>query len=170
MPQSPASTEKITAIAARQQAPGPQGWNALKMVADVQRDPLSALLSLTHTYGDLVRFQVLAWPLYLITHPDHIKYILQERYLQYNKDIFNYRLLKMFLGRGLLTNEGASWLSQRRLIQPAFHRQHIVTFGTLMTQATLTHLQRWQSCAERGEPLDITAEMMQLTLRIVCFQ
>jgi len=121
----------ITTTSACQQAPGPRQWSALKLVADVQRDPLSTLETLTHTYGDLVRFQVLAWPLYLVTHPDHIKYILQENYLQYNKDIFNYRLLKVFLGRGLLTNEGASWLSQRRLIQPAFHRQHIATFGTL---------------------------------------
>lgn len=168
MPRPPVLMGNITTTSARQQAPGPRQWSALKMVTELQRDPLRTLGTLTHTYGDLVRFQVFAWPLYLITHPDHIKYILQEHYLQYNKDIFNYRLLKVFLGRGLLTNEGASWLSQRRLIQPAFHRQHIATFGTLMTQATITHLHRWQSFAADGEPLDITVEMMRLTLRIVC--
>ncbi|HEU5230180.1 MAG TPA: cytochrome P450 [Ktedonobacteraceae bacterium] len=135
--------DKIKTVSSHQQAPGPEGWRALKLMPAMQRDPLRTLLKLTQEYGDIVRFQLFAWPLYLITHPDHIKYILQEQYLHYDKDIFNYRLLKRFLGNGLLTNEGTSWLSQRRLIQPAFHRQHIATFGTLMTEATVTRMQHW---------------------------
>lgn len=168
MSRPPVSLDKIKNVSSRQQAPGPQGWQALKLMPAMQRDSLRTLLKLTQEYGDIVRFQLLAWPLYLITHPDHIKYILQERYLQYDKDIFNYRLLKRFLGNGLLTNEGTFWLSQRRLIQPAFHRQHIATFGTLMTEATITRMQHWQASAQCDAPLDIAAEMMRLTLHIVC--
>jgi cytochrome P450 len=37
-----------------------------------------------------------------------------------------------YLGHGLLTSEGNYWLQQRRLIQPAFHRQRIASLVTLM--------------------------------------
>lgn len=149
-------------------APGPQGWLALKMMSELRRDSWGLLLKLIQQYGDVVRFQVLAWPLFLIAHPDHIKYILQEKYLQYNKDVFDYRLLKQFLGNGLLTNEGDSWLRQRRLMQPAFHRQRIAAFDGLMAETTLAHMQRWEPHAQNHTPLDMAVEMMRLTLHIVC--
>jgi cytochrome P450 len=140
----------------------------LKMMPELRRDPWGLLFKLTQEYGPLVCFQFLAWPLYLITHPDHIKYILQENYLQYNKDVFDYQLLKHFLGNGLLTNEGDSWLRQRRLMQPAFHRQRIAAFGKLMTETTLAHMQRWKPFTQSNTPLDMAVEMMRLTLHIVC--
>ena len=107
------------------------------------------------------------WPVYVVNHPDFIKQVLQEHHRSYNKDNFDYRFLRPLLGQGLLTNDGASWLHQRRLIQPTFHRQRLVAFGSLMTEATLAMLERWERCAERGEVLDVAAEMMRLTLRII---
>jgi len=114
-----------------------------------QRDPLRFLLELTRRYGDLVFLRFLAWPVYLVNHPADIKRVLQEHHGNYNKDTIDYRLLQPLLGKGLLTNDGASWLHQRRLIQPAFHRHHLATFGTLMTDATLAMLERWR---EEGAP------------------
>ena len=71
------------------------------------------------------------------------------------------------LGEGLLINDGPSWLLQRRLMQPAFHRKHLTTYGTLMTDATVAMLERWQACSDTGTPLQVEEEMMRLTLRIV---
>ena len=103
----------------------------------------------------------------MVNHPDFVKQVLQEHHRSYNKDNFDYRLLRPLLGKGLLTNDGASWLQQRRLIQPPFHRQRLAAFGSLMSRATLAMLKRWERCAERGEVLDVAAEMMRLTLRII---
>ena len=66
-----------------------------------------------------------------------------------------------------MTNEGASWLKQRRLMQPAFHRKRIAHFGETMTDETQKLLAAWQAEASRGKPLDVSREMMRLTLAIV---
>jgi cytochrome P450 len=73
------------------------------------------------------------------------------------------RKSKWFFGEGLLTNEGESWLRQRRLSQPAFHRDRIASYARIMTGYASQMLDSWKE----GETLDIHQEMMQLTLRIV---
>jgi cytochrome P450 len=149
------------------QPPGEGAYRLFASAHQIQRDPLQFLTELTRTYGDIAFVRFLVWPVYVINHPDFIKQVLQEHHRSYNKDNFDYRLLRPLLGKGLLTNDGASWLHQRRLIQPTFHRQRLAAFGSLMTEATLAMLERWEHCAERGEVLDIAAEMMRLTLRII---
>lgn len=147
--------------------PGPEGYRLFASARQIQRDPLQFLTELTRTYGDIAFVRFLVWPVYVINHPDFIKQVLQEHHRNYNKDNFDYRLLRPLLGKGLLTNDGASWLHQRRLIQPTFHRQRLAAFGSLMTEATLAMLERWERCAGRGEVFDVAAEMMLLTLRII---
>ena len=68
---------------------------------------------------------------------------------------------------GLLINDGQSWLHQRRLMQPAFHRQRIAAYGAVMTNATANMLEQWQTPTDGDAPLDIADEMMCLTLGIV---
>ena len=75
--------------------------------------------------------------------------------------------LRRALGNGLLTNDGTSWLKQRRLMQPAFHRKRIAHFGDTMTDETQKLLAAWQAEPTRGKPLDVSGEMMRLTLAIV---
>lgn len=149
------------------QPPGPGGYRLLASARSIQRDPLQFLTELTRTYGDIAFIRFLVWPVYVVNHPDFIKQVLQEHHRSYNKDNFDYRLLRPLLGKGLLTNDGASWLQQRRLIQPTFHRQRLAAFGSPMIEATLAMLERWERCAERGEVLDVASEMMRLTLRII---
>ena len=117
-------------------------------------------------YGDIVRIRLLFWPAYLVNHPDGVKHILQENQQNYSKDLYTYRILKPLLGQGLVTNDGESWLQQRRLMQPAFHRKRLAAFSTLMTGTTVGMLDQWQRFAEHDQPLDVAAEMLLLTLRI----
>ena len=70
---------------------------------------------------------------------------------------------RWFLGEGLLTNEGSGWLRQRRLCQPAFHRERMASYGHTMSAFTEEMLATWKD----GEVRDIHQEMMQLTMRIV---
>jgi cytochrome P450 len=106
-------------------------------------------------------------PAYLIYHPDSVKHVLQENHRNYNKDVLTYKLFRPFLDLGLVTNDGESWLHQRRLIKPAFHRKRLAAYGTLMTGAALALLERWQARAEGDAPLEVEEEMMRLTLSIV---
>ncbi len=93
--------------------------------------------------------------------------MLQENHRNYSKDTYITRFLRPLLGQGLFTNDGQSWLHQRRLMQPAFYRKQLATLGELMTGATAAMLERWQDAATREQSLDVSTEMMRLTLRVV---
>ena len=72
----------------------------------------------------------------VLWQPDHVKHVLQDRHAIYTKESLDYRVLKRFLGEGLVTSDGALWLRQRRLMQPAFHRSSIAAFASLMVERT----------------------------------
>ena len=71
------------------------------------------------------------------------------------------------VGNGLLTSEDSFWLRQRRLAQPAFHRQRLITMADAMVACTEQMLERWDRTASRGDPIDVVAEMMALTQAII---
>lgn len=144
-----------------------KGWNPFRTTFAFRQDPLRFLLQLAQECGDLSQWRLFAWPVYHINHPDFIKHILQGHHLNYNKDLILYHVATPLLGQGLLTSDGDFWLRQRRLIQPAFHRQKILGFARLMTDATVAMLEQWEPFATTGQPIDIAQEMMHLTLRIV---
>jgi cytochrome P450 len=53
------------------------------------------------------------------------------------------------------------------MAQPAFHHQRVAALAGLMTDAIDAVRRRWQEHARSGEPLDVAAEFVGLTLRIV---
>jgi hypothetical protein len=61
-------------------------------------------------YGDVVSVPTLVGPWTLIFHPDGVRHVLQENHLNYNKNALDYHVLSLVLGKGLLTNDGESWL------------------------------------------------------------
>jgi cytochrome P450 len=130
----------------------------------IQRDPLAFLLENAWQYGDFIHFPLGLWNVYLLNDPALIKHVLQDNNRNYSKNTIQYNTLSIVTGRGLLTSDGETWRQQRRLIQPAFHRRRIAQFGELMTAATQKMVDRWDATSA---PLDIDAEMMQLSLEIV---
>lgn len=144
-----------------------KGWNPLRTTLAFRQDPLRFLLHLTQECGDVSQWRLFAWPVYHVNHPDFVKHILQGNHPNYNKDLVLYKIAKPLLGEGLLTSDGDFWLRQRRLIQPAFHRQKVMGFAQLMTDATVAMLDQWEATAKTARQVDIAQEMMHLTLRIV---
>ena len=140
-------TRPSTGTSVPSQRKGPpvlRSHSLLGSASEMQRDPLG-FLTRTHQYGDLVRMRFVFSHAYLVYHPDEVKRVLQENHRNYNKDLFTYKLLRPFLGAGLLINDGESWLHQRRLMQPAFHRKRLAAYGALMTEAASATLERWQA-------------------------
>ncbi len=146
--------------------PGPRDFLGLRTLRALKRDPLGTLQALQRAYGDVVYSFLVNAPTFLLSHPDHVGYVLQANHRNYRRSR-NSDKLRRALGNGLLTNDGASWLKQRRLMQPAFHRKRIVRFGETMTNETQKLLAEWQAEAPHVKPLDISSEMMCLTLAIV---
>ncbi len=147
--------------------PGPGRVPPLDDLRALQRSPLAAIERITHTYGDLVRYPLGPLDIYVASHPDYVKHVLQDNNRNYSKATFQYDLLKSVTGEGLLTSDGPSWLRQRRIAQPAFHQARIDGFVDLMEAAVDRMLGRWQPYVKNGEPVDVAAEMMRVALDIV---
>jgi cytochrome P450 len=145
--------------------PGPPGHFLLGHLPEIRRGPLQFLERLARECGDIAKFRFLNNEGYLLNHPDYIRHVLVENNRNYNKQSFDYQILKPIVGNGLLTSDGDFWLRQRRLIQPSFHKQRIRNFGDIMVESTLEMLERWDSREQKE--LDISFEMMRLTLTIV---
>jgi len=145
--------------------PGPRA--ALPLLGSViayAKDPLGYLENCAWGgYGDVAYLTFLGQPTYVLNLPEHIEHVLVTRQRNYIKDKLQRVLLGEFLGQGLLVSEGDFWLRQRRLMQPAFHRQRIATYGQLMGEQTLRLRAEWRD----GEQRDIAEDMMKLTLAIV---
>lgn len=148
------------------QPPGPPWSTALWNTIRFGRDPLSFVRELRERYGDVVKLPTVMGPWTLVFHPDGIRHVVQEKHQNYRKGGPSDQVLRVTLGNGLLTNNGDSWLAQRRLIQPAFHRSRIAGFGQLMAEGATTWLE--ENRLGTAEPLDVFQQMSGLTLTIVC--
>ena len=129
---------------------------------DFRQNPTKLLSDLAREHGDIVHFKLGPQDIYLLNHPDYIKDVLVTN----NRNFVKSRGLEMakkFLGEGLLTSEGEFHRRQRRLAQPAFHRQRINTYANVMTGHAVRARERWRD----GETLEVWQEMMRLTLAIV---
>jgi cytochrome P450 len=156
-------TVKDPAIPLRPLPPGPRGTRLLGSLGDFRRDMLAFYTHCAQTYGDIVPYRLGFHRMCLLNHPEFTEKVLITDAKNYAKRTYVLKLLVPVLGNGLLTSEGDFWLRQRRLIQPAFHKQRIGAFADIMVDYTRRLCDRWQD----GQTLDLHAEMMRLALEIV---
>lgn len=113
-------------------------------------------------YGDVSYVRVGGVKVYLINHPDLIKDLLVNQAANFHKGR-GLQVAKKILGEGLLTSEGDFHLRQRRLAQPAFHRQRITAYAELMSTYAARTASGWRDSAT----LEVHQEMARLTLAVV---
>jgi len=147
-------------------APGPSGLDLLRQLRTIQRDPLTFLLNCARTYGAMVQLPLGRQAAFVVSDPAGVKHVLQDNARNYIKDTVQFSTLALITGEGLLTSDGDFWLRQRRMIQPAFHRQKVAALGQPMVRAVEKMLARWEALPD-GAQLDIDHEMMKVTLEIV---
>lgn len=140
---------------------GPKGTWLGGNLAEFRKDRLECMTRYAREFGDMVKVRFAHRSIYLVNHPDLIEEVLVTQARNFTKH-FALRLNPILLGNGLLTSEGDFWLRQRRLSQPMFLRNRIVTYGGSMVTATQKLLAEWRP----GEKREINEEMMRLTLAI----
>ncbi|NJM08811.1 cytochrome P450, partial [Candidatus Gracilibacteria bacterium] len=148
-------------------APGPRSRSLLGMLPTIRRDVLGFVRDTQRSYGDVARYRLGPLMSHLVSHPDSLKYVLQDNVKNYSKNHISYAMVRWTVGNGILTSQGDFWLRQRRLAQPAFHRQRLALLADGMVRATQELIDSWQPHIARGQYLEIGEEMMRLTLRIV---
>jgi cytochrome P450 len=103
---------------------------------------------------------------WVIHHPDDVKRVLVGNHRNYTKGLGLDRV-KILLGNGIMTSEGEFWRRQRYMMQPAFHRRIVTEFARTIADANDKFIDKWQQQAARGELVNVTDDMSELTLEIV---
>ena len=152
---------------ARKVAPGPPGRFLVGHLPEMRRDVLRLLLDSAIRYGDVVRLKAGPLVVHLLSHPDHIKHVLQDHRDNYQKTTRGDAYIAAVVGQSLLTTNGDDWQERRRQIQPAFHHERIAAFLPVMSEAVAGMLERWEATVAQAGTLDVASEMMRVTYAIV---
>jgi cytochrome P450 len=142
---------------------GPKGHLIRGNLPEYIEDPLGYLMNAARQFGDVVRLRFFNIPVWVLNNPQHIESVLVTNNRCFIKPLdFRMPFFRGIFGNGLLTSEGDFWLRQRRLAQPAFHRNRIADYGRVMVEYAEQMLETWREAETR----DMHREMMVLTLRI----
>ena len=127
-----------------------------------RRPPNEIFESVARAHGSVAHYVMAGEHVYLVSDPD----VLVDVFLTHARDVMKGRGLQAarpLLGNGLLTSEGEFHLRQRRLAQPAFHRERIEAYAAQMVAEAQRHEARWTD----GAGVDMVEEMTSLTLAVV---
>lgn len=145
-------------------APAPPAEPFFGHARVLSRDPLRTLVRWMEDYGPVVRFRVGSRDAHVVFGPEGVRRVLSDPDGIYGKETHGYRTLRLFVGDGLLTSEGKKWVQQRRVLQPAFHRQSVAHQVATMGEVA----GRWaERLAASAEPVRIDDIAMRATLEIV---
>jgi len=125
------------------------------------RDRIAFLEDVARRYGDVAFFRIGRTAFAFLNHPDFVRDVLVTRQRLFHKGIGLERA-RMLLGDGLLTSEDERHQRQRRLMQPAFHRERVTAMAETMVGCAERRQQRWRD----GTKVDLASEMASVTLAI----
>ncbi len=119
-------------------------------------------------YGDLYALAPLRRrnPSVVVNDPDVVRQVLIGNHRNYRKGV-GFERVKMLLGNGIIVSDGDFWRSQRRMLQPAFHKRVIENMAVMMQRLSRAQADRWHRAAEQGETIDLTLDMVELSLEVV---
>ncbi|KAG8270531.1 hypothetical protein J6590_083704 [Homalodisca vitripennis] len=117
-------------LAAAKKLPSPPGWpligNALLLPGDIP-------CTTKNLFKNLIKFKrrFCFWvgpvPTFVISDPSDVRIILNSS-TTLEKDDKMYKIMKILLGKGLITAKVSLWKKTRRLINPVFHPTNIENF------------------------------------------
>jgi cytochrome P450 len=145
---------------------GPRGYPLLGVFPTARRDPLGFFLDAARTYGDVVGLPLGVRRLYLLSHPDHIRYVLHADDGRFHKSPAAERIRPLF-GTSLTTVDGEAWRRRRHLIRPGFTPERLAAAVPIIVETTDVMLHRWRELAEANRPFDVVGEMTELTRTII---
>jgi cytochrome P450 len=141
---------------------GPTRWSRMRAGKLFAVDSPDGLQRNADEFGDRLSFMTpYGYRQFQFNNPDDIQDLLVGDASRHSRGIV-LRRARGILGDGLLTSEDPIHLRQRRLAQPAFHRQRLTSYGDTIVRITREMLESWQD----GGSIEAHQQMVRLTLRI----
>jgi cytochrome P450 len=126
-------------------------------------EPGNPILLFEHLtrYGRAAHYRILWNDVVLLHDPTDIREVLVDKAGSFGKDRTQ-RRMKILLGDGMITADGATHKRGRRAAAPAFHRRRIEDHAGQIFALAGELCDDWVE----GQPFDVAAAMMDLALRI----
>jgi cytochrome P450 len=137
------------------------------MLPEFRGDRLGFLVRTARQYGGVARFGLRRRSVFLVTDPAAVKRVLQDNADNYGRKTRSLAALRETIGDGLLTTTGPAWWRNRRLMQPAFHKQRLGGFAGTIAEASEDFAARAARLGAAGASFDLVPELARLTLRIL---
>jgi cytochrome P450 len=131
-------------------------------------DILDRLMELFARHGDTYRVLTpgRSAPMLMIHAAEDVQRVLATNRRNYVKGL-GFDRVRILVGDGLITSDGALWARQRAMMQPMFHRRVMAHFATSIAAANDALLARWEPSADQGLPVNVTEGLTTMTLDIV---
>ena len=152
--------QPVFSIACRRIPPGPEEEYG------ATEDLLSWMDRQFKRYGDIYKASVYGASVYVIRSPEHAQHVLRKNWQNYTKGQVIKRIA-LLLGNGLMVSEGEFWKKQRRMIQPAFHRNAIGALTNVITAANVALRKRWEEAAQNKQSVNVTRDVSIMVLEVV---
>lgn len=112
--------------------------------------------------GEAVRFRFAAEDVMVVSRPELVNDVLVARRTDFSKAYLT-SLMHPLLAGSMLLADSDSWLHQRKLVLPAFHRERLDVYATVMAEEAQRAISTWSD----GQQRDVHSDMMRMTLQIV---
>ncbi|KFP75358.1 Cytochrome P450 4B1, partial [Acanthisitta chloris] len=96
-----------------------------------------------------------------IHHPEYAKSILGRTD---PKAKVPYELVVPWIGKGLLTSDGAKWFQHRKMLTPAFHYDVLKPYVTLMSDSVKVMLDKWDKKSIERKSVELFQDISLMTL------
>lgn len=141
---------------------GPLGLGIIASLITGRNQPNALFEAAARENAPVAHMRMAGDHVYILSDPT----LVNEVFLDNARDVMKGRGLqaaRSLLGNGLLTSEGEFHLRQRRLAQPAFHKQRIEQYAQQMVTESVRYVSSWRD----GDEVDMVEQMTGLTLAIV---
>jgi cytochrome P450 len=117
-------------------------------------------------FGDTYKASIYGTSVYVTREPQYAQHVLRENWQNYTKGQAIKRVA-LLLGNGLMASEGEFWKTQRRMIQPAFHRKAIGALTKVITTSNVSLLRKWAQAAREKVSVNVSRDVSCMALEVV---
>ncbi len=130
------------------------------------QDPTATLTRLALNNERVPVLRLVSRRLYLVTSPADVHHVLKFRSPNYIKGR-TMDVIRPLMGDNVATADGDAWRRWRRLLHPAFEREHLYRSLPEIEETVRGFLPTWDALAVQGKPVDVVPLFLDMTFAVI---